>query len=42
MTDPIFQEACFHVRGCYSLQDWLILSPRNITTLIYRECGNPI
>jgi len=37
MRDPTFQDAYARVRGRYNDQDWLILPPREITNLIYRE-----
>jgi hypothetical protein len=37
MSDLIFQDAYDRVRSRYSNQDWVALSPREVTTLIYQE-----
>jgi len=37
MSDLIFQDAYARVRSRYSNQDWVTLSPREVTTLIYQE-----
>jgi hypothetical protein len=37
MSDQIFQEAYARVRGRHDDQAWFALSPREITTSIYRE-----
>jgi hypothetical protein len=37
MSDQIFQEAYTRVRARYSEEEWLALSPRQITDAIYRE-----
>jgi hypothetical protein len=37
MNDQIFQDAYSRVRGRHDDQSWFALSPREITTLIYRE-----
>jgi len=37
MSDLIFQDAYARVRSRYSNQDWVALSPREVTTLIYQE-----
>jgi hypothetical protein len=37
MSDLIFQDAYARVRSRYSNQEWVALSPREVTTLIYQE-----
>lgn len=37
MSDKIFEEAFARVRARYSEEQWLALSPRQITDAIYRE-----
>jgi len=37
MSDQIFQEAYSRVRAQHSEEEWLALSPRQITDAIYRE-----
>jgi hypothetical protein len=37
MSDQIFQDAYARVRGRHDDQAWFSLSPREITTSIYRE-----
>ena len=37
MSDQIFQEAYERVRARHTQEEWLALSPRQITDAIYRE-----
>jgi hypothetical protein len=37
LNDQIFQQAYARVRGRHTDQSWLMLTPREITSLIYQE-----
>ena len=36
-SDPIFRQAFDNVRGRHSAQEWLLISPQQITQEIYAE-----